>query len=267
MLKRIRGPDEESISSEDEGTTKIRDFMAIVEDEPSVGKADARFGQWVDITTKKTCSKVTLDQLLSEQVPGNIVKALGGKGRRKENFLKVVFTKADESPSEPTPMFTSDSKAECDTYKPLPALPKLIRAEPFGISNNLISLSDLTSNMAELTLNTSSKKSKKSSDKVSQTYVIKKKTEPKLPNVQISCSDKKVDSSTEQLLLTLMEEVKGIKDHIKIPYVTSSSGSQASSSKPSKQKVWFGPCTHCELKNHLSDDFYSKPKCSTYGSN
>ncbi|GJS49706.1 hypothetical protein Tco_0599827 [Tanacetum coccineum] len=36
--------DEESISSEDEGTTKIKAFMEIVEDKPSVGKADARSG-------------------------------------------------------------------------------------------------------------------------------------------------------------------------------------------------------------------------------
>nr|GEV06719.1 zinc finger, CCHC-type [Tanacetum cinerariifolium] len=33
--------------------TKIKAFMAIAEDEPSVGKADARSGQWVDITMKK----------------------------------------------------------------------------------------------------------------------------------------------------------------------------------------------------------------------
>ncbi|GJW42614.1 hypothetical protein Tco_0071413 [Tanacetum coccineum] len=32
----------ESVSSEDEGTTRIRAFMAIAEDEPSVGKTDAR---------------------------------------------------------------------------------------------------------------------------------------------------------------------------------------------------------------------------------
>ncbi|GJT83577.1 hypothetical protein Tco_1057919 [Tanacetum coccineum] len=37
--------DEESVSSEDEGTTRIRAFMAIAEDEPSIGKADARSGQ------------------------------------------------------------------------------------------------------------------------------------------------------------------------------------------------------------------------------
>ncbi|GKB47537.1 probable protein phosphatase 2C 15, partial [Tanacetum coccineum] len=37
----------ESISSEDEGTTKIRDFMAIVEDEPIIGNGrDASFGKW-----------------------------------------------------------------------------------------------------------------------------------------------------------------------------------------------------------------------------
>ncbi|GKF47431.1 hypothetical protein Tco_0137233, partial [Tanacetum coccineum] len=45
--------DEESVSLEDEETTKIKAFMAIAEDEPSVGKADARFGEWVEITMKK----------------------------------------------------------------------------------------------------------------------------------------------------------------------------------------------------------------------
>ncbi|GJR47003.1 hypothetical protein Tco_1315106 [Tanacetum coccineum] len=45
--------DEESVSLEDEGTTKIRAFMAIAEDEPYVGKADARSGQWFDITMRK----------------------------------------------------------------------------------------------------------------------------------------------------------------------------------------------------------------------
>ncbi|GJS77569.1 hypothetical protein Tco_0727450 [Tanacetum coccineum] len=45
--------DEESVSSDDEGTTKIKAFMAITEDEPSVRKADARSGQWVEITIKK----------------------------------------------------------------------------------------------------------------------------------------------------------------------------------------------------------------------
>ncbi|GJW00598.1 retrovirus-related pol polyprotein from transposon TNT 1-94 [Tanacetum coccineum] len=237
--------DDESVSSDDEGSTKIRAFMAIAKDEPSFRKADARSGQWVDITMKKvhrllsmtdgderkhvldythvdlhyvedqrknlvskfnllkqeislhkselsnlkntvsinyslqnevirknlenesikdeiinlkkviekwTCSKVTLDQLLFEQVPGNIVKALGGKGRRKEKI---------------------SSKEE-----PFLPLPKLIRAAPSGTLKSLISLSDLTLNMADFTLDTPDPN----------------KTRPS------------TDSSTEQLLLTLIEE-------------------------------------------------------------
>ncbi|GKB75671.1 hypothetical protein Tco_0942566, partial [Tanacetum coccineum] len=268
--------DEESISSEDEGTTKIRAFMAIVEDEPSVEKADARSSQWVDITMKKvhrllfmtdgderkhvidythvdlhymedqrknllnkfnllkqelvnleneslkdeisdlkkviekwTCSKVTLDQLLSKQIPGNIVKALRGRGKRKEKISskEVIFTKADESSSMPVPEITSDSESECETQEPLPPLPKLIGATPAGTSDSLISLSDLTLNMADLTHNTYVlKKSKPTFVKVSPTYVINKKTKNKSPAVPESCSDKKADSSTEQLFLTLVEE-------------------------------------------------------------
>ncbi|GJR69811.1 retrovirus-related pol polyprotein from transposon TNT 1-94 [Tanacetum coccineum] len=162
--------DEESLSSEDEGTTRIRDFMAIAEDEPSVGKADARSCQWVDITMKK----------------------------------------ADVSTFESAPMITSDSEDDSDIQEPLPPLPKLTRADPSGASKSLISLSDLTTIMADLTLNTASKETKKCSNKVSQTYVIKKRTESKHPAVQNSCPDKNVLPSTEQLLLTLMEEVKGI---------------------------------------------------------
>nr|GEZ15849.1 hypothetical protein [Tanacetum cinerariifolium]GEZ53212.1 hypothetical protein [Tanacetum cinerariifolium] len=218
------------------------------------------------VIEKWTCSKVTLDQLLSEKIPGNIVKALRGKGRRKESNSKgVLFTKADVSTSESAHMITSDLEDDSDNHVPLPPLPKLTEAEPSGGSKSLISLSDLTANMTDLTLNTASKRIKNSSDKVSQTYTIKKNTEPKHPAVQNSCPDKNALPSTEQLLLTLMEEVKGVKNQIPIPSDTSSSVSQASSSKTSKQKVWYRTCKHCELKNHLSDDCYSKLKCSTCG--
>ncbi|GJZ38969.1 ribonuclease H-like domain-containing protein, partial [Tanacetum coccineum] len=256
--------DEEYVSSEDEGTTRIRAFMAIAKDEPLVGKADARSGQWVDITMKKdqrknmvnkynlfkqelslhkseqsnlknivsincslqkevirvnleneslkdeitelknviekwTCSKVTLDQLLSEQIPGNIVKDLGGKGRIKENNLskKVLFTKADISTSESAPMITSNSEDDNDIKEPLPPLPKLTEADPASASKSLISLSDLTANMADLTLNTASKEIKKSSNKVSQTYIIKKRTESKHPTIQNACHDKNALPSAE----------------------------------------------------------------------
>ncbi|GJW24134.1 hypothetical protein Tco_0037945 [Tanacetum coccineum] len=52
-LYKRSGRDEESVSSEDKGTTKVKAFMTIAEEESSVGKADARSGQWVKITMKK----------------------------------------------------------------------------------------------------------------------------------------------------------------------------------------------------------------------
>ncbi|GJV86466.1 retrovirus-related pol polyprotein from transposon TNT 1-94 [Tanacetum coccineum] len=207
-----------------------------------------------------------LTQRINKLSKGKNEKGKGDKGKSEKGLIAESFDWDDESVSSKdegttkfkafmaiaedkpsvekgdarsAPMIIFDSEADGDIQEFLLALPKLIRAEPSSSSTNLISLSDLTANMAKLTLNTSSKKNKKSSDKA--------------------------DSSTEQLLLNLMEEVKGIKDHIKILSVTSSSDSQASNSKPSKQKAWFGPCKHCGMKNHLSDDCYSKPKCPISG--
>ncbi|GKF01461.1 hypothetical protein Tco_0028384, partial [Tanacetum coccineum] len=45
--------DEESVSSDDEGVTTFKALMVVVDEELSVGRADARSGQWVKITMKK----------------------------------------------------------------------------------------------------------------------------------------------------------------------------------------------------------------------
>ncbi|GJR53913.1 retrovirus-related pol polyprotein from transposon TNT 1-94 [Tanacetum coccineum] len=285
--------DDESISLDDEGSTKIRVFMAIAEDEPLVGKADARSGQWVDITMKKTCSKVTLDQLLSEQVPRNIVKALGRKGRRKEKISskEVVFTKADKSSSTLVPEITSDSESECDSQETLPPLPKLIGEAPSGTSESLIYLSYLTLNMADLSLDTPNLKKTRPSVNVSLTYVIKKITE-KSPTGPKPCSDKKTDSSTKQLLLTLIEEVKGLKRQIEIPsgthhqepshvvlklpskrpgldHKTLSKLKAQSPLKPSPKKTPMVPkplikCKYYGYNDHYSDHYEFYPGCEDY---
>ncbi|GJS79868.1 hypothetical protein Tco_0729749 [Tanacetum coccineum] len=173
------------------------------------------------VNEKWTYSKVTLDQLLSEQVPEKIVKALGGKG-----------------------------------------------AEPVGTSNSLISLADLTLNMDELTLNTLvPKMTKLTYDKVLPLHTIKKNTKTKSPAF-VPQLKKKVDLSAEQLLLTLMDEVKSLKEQIKVPSDNTPSISQTGSleSSKGKQTTWVGPCKHCGFKNDLDKDCYLKPKCSTYGS-
>ncbi|GKD74804.1 hypothetical protein Tco_1333086, partial [Tanacetum coccineum] len=164
--------DEESLSFEDEGVTKVKAFIVIAEDEPAVGKDDARSGQWVEINMKKihrltsmtdgderkyelssckselihlkniktnnlslqneiirlnldneslrdkvsdlkkviekwTSSKVTLDQLLTEQVPGNIVRALGGREHPEQVIVKKTLSKLKGQSS----LATSSKKA------------------------------------------------------------------------------------------------------------------------------------------------------------
>ncbi|GKC88086.1 retrovirus-related pol polyprotein from transposon TNT 1-94 [Tanacetum coccineum] len=145
--------------------------------------------------------------------------------------------KANESSSKPIPEINSDSESKCKTHEPLPPLPKLIGAAPAGTSNSLISLADLTLNMANLTLNLSDpKKTKPAYDKVSPTYVIKKKTKTMSPAVHVPQLEKKADLSVEQLLLTLIDEVKSLKEQIKVPSDNSLSVSQTGSSKSSKGK-------------------------------
>ncbi|GJW84587.1 hypothetical protein Tco_0157732 [Tanacetum coccineum] len=141
----------------DEGTTIVKAFMAIAEDEPIVGKTDARLNldneylkdevsDLKKVIEKWTSSKLTLAQLLTEQIPINIVRTLGGKD-------------------------------------PLPLLPKLSGAEPI--------------------------------EKESLVKSIKKKAQTKTPSDSNPKPEKKADSTTEELLLTLMKEVKGLKEKIK----------------------------------------------------
>ncbi|GJW58665.1 retrovirus-related pol polyprotein from transposon TNT 1-94 [Tanacetum coccineum] len=192
------------LSSEDEGTTRVNTFMAIAEDEPSVGKAYARSG---------------------------------GRGKRKDAVSpkEVLFTKAYESPSKTALEITSDFKSKCDNQDPLPPLSKLSRAELIGKSNDVIPLADLTLTSAV------PKKTIQVTDKMSSVNVTKKRFRPM---------------------------VKGLKEQIKTPSDNSTSVLQTRSSKfaKGKQKTRFGPCKHCRYRNHLLEDCYIKPKCSTCGS-
>ncbi|GKA48935.1 reverse transcriptase domain-containing protein, partial [Tanacetum coccineum] len=86
------------------------------------------------IIKKWTFSKVTLDQLLTEQVPDNIVCALGRRGKQKDTTSSkdVVFIKADNSPFENSHKYTFDAEFVNDNQDPLPLLPKLLVVEPIG---------------------------------------------------------------------------------------------------------------------------------------
>ncbi|GJW69674.1 retrovirus-related pol polyprotein from transposon TNT 1-94 [Tanacetum coccineum] len=187
--------DDESVSSDEEGVITVKAFMAIADEELPVGRTDARSGQWVDITMKKdkifdlkkviekwASSKVTLDQLLSEQ--------------------------SDESSSKTRPEIPSDFKSKGNTQAPLSSLPKLVGAEPSGIKKCL------TFPVTKQTI-----------DKMTP-IIVTQKTETKTS----------LDSPTEKLLLTLMQEVKGLKEQIKNHSETSPPTSYSGSSRSAKGK-------------------------------
>ncbi|GKB01981.1 hypothetical protein Tco_0830025 [Tanacetum coccineum] len=104
--------DEESISSEDEGVTRFKAFMAIAEDEPTVGKTDARSGQWVEITMKK----------------GN---------EKKQSPQRMCCSLRVRTLSKTSLDVTSDTEFVDDNQEPLHPLPKLSGAEPIGTSNDV----------------------------------------------------------------------------------------------------------------------------------
>nr|GEZ62527.1 hypothetical protein [Tanacetum cinerariifolium] len=151
--------DDESLSSEDKGVTRVKAFMAIIEDEPTKGKTYARLYKCKpplcerseEQLAQQTSRKVTIDQLLTKQVPGDIVCTLGERGKRKETISskEIIFTKGENSPSKPAPEVTK---------------------------------------------------------KESPVKAIKKKAQTKSSSVPDPSPDKKSDSSTEQILLTLMKE-------------------------------------------------------------
>ncbi|GJY14861.1 retrovirus-related pol polyprotein from transposon TNT 1-94 [Tanacetum coccineum] len=250
---------EESVSSDDEGVTKVEAFMAIAEDEPYVGKADVRKHvldythvdlHYVEDQRKNLLSKFNSfkqelssynDSLMDEV--SDLKKVTEKWTSSKGTLDQLLNEQVTESTSKTVPKITNDFESECDNLEPLPPLLKLIGAEPIGTSADV-------------------------PDKRSAVKAPKKRAQTVLPSVPDPIPIKKADLSTEQLLLTLIEEVKGLEEQIKTPLDNSTSVSQTWSSKSvkGKQKTWFGPYKHYGFRNHLLEDCFIKPKCSTCGS-
>nr|GEX27871.1 hypothetical protein [Tanacetum cinerariifolium] len=141
--------DEESVSSDDKGVTKFKALMAVV-DELSVGKADARSGQWVEITMNKVQKLLSITDsderkhvldythvdlhYVKNQRKNLLSKAIGRKdmGKEQNSSKEVVFTKSGVLTSETYPKKPSNSELEGNSQKPIPTIPKLFEAEPSG---------------------------------------------------------------------------------------------------------------------------------------
>ncbi|GKC09529.1 hypothetical protein Tco_1001139 [Tanacetum coccineum] len=159
------------------------------------------------------------------------------------SLKKVMFTKADESPLETNPEITSYSESECENQEPLPPLPKLSRDKPIGTSTDVV-------------------------DKGSSVKVTKKKAQTKSPLVLDPSFAKKADLSTEQLLLTLMEECSICQstDHLTkenpeqvvvkktLAKLKAQSSLASSTRKAPKIPKLFIPCKYYEFNDHHSDE-------------
>nr|GEY83304.1 hypothetical protein [Tanacetum cinerariifolium] len=152
--------DEESLSSEDEGVTRVKAFMAIAKDELVVGKTDARSCRWVEITMKKVQRLLSMndgderkqvldytnvdlhyvkDQRKNFLSKFNSLKQeLSSWGRRKRketvSLKEFFFNKGENSPFETTHDVTSDPEFENNNQESLSSLPKLSATEPIGTS-------------------------------------------------------------------------------------------------------------------------------------
>nr|GEV75872.1 hypothetical protein [Tanacetum cinerariifolium] len=164
-----------------------------------------------------------------------------GRGNKNDTISskEVFFSKVVESSSETAPEITSDSESDCDFQKPLPPFLKLLGAEP----NYEIYLADLTLNR------TISGEIKKVPDKRLAVNVLKKKAPPTTSTVPDLSLVKKADSSTEKLLLTLMEEVKG-----------------SSSRKAHMLPKTLKDCKYCGFNDHHSDEYEYYPEYDICGS-
>ncbi|GJT65291.1 hypothetical protein Tco_1016771 [Tanacetum coccineum] len=253
---------------EDEGVTKVKAFMAITEDEPSVGKADARsdythvYLHYVEDQRKNLLSKFnSLNQELSS-CKSELCDLKNTKALNYSLQKEIArFNLENESLKYEISDLKKEEKKRKDAISPKEVM--FTKADDLRLplrSPLTLSLSVIIKILCLLFLN-------------SQGLSLSKKTQTKSLSVLDPCPDRKADSSTKQLLLTLMEEVKGLKEQIKPPSDKSASISQIHSSKSAKgkQKTWYGPCKNCRYRNHLyrnhlPKDCYIKPKCSTCGS-
>ncbi|GKD76095.1 hypothetical protein Tco_1334377 [Tanacetum coccineum] len=207
-----------------------KSFMAIAEEEPSVEKNDARSGQWVEITIKKVQRLISMtdgderkyvldyayvDLYYVEDQRKNLLNKFNSLNLELSSYKISDLKKVIKNGPQAKSLLTN-----CSLSKFLPR----------DSSKDNISLADLT--LTE----TICDEIKNIFDKRSAVKALKKKAQLATSTIPNLSPDKKADSSTEKLLLTLIEEVKGLKEQIKIPSDTSLSVSQSRSSKSAKSK-------------------------------
>nr|GEU73431.1 retrovirus-related Pol polyprotein from transposon TNT 1-94 [Tanacetum cinerariifolium] len=209
--------DEESLSSKDEGVTTVKSFMAILEDETTVGKVNARPGQWVEITMKKRKNLLSKFNSLKQELSSCNSELVD----LKDTKVHKISLQHEISRLNLENESLRDEKEEEKGRKQFPQR-KLCLPRQTSLPQRLFLRSPLTlslnvkiKNLCILFLSSHrpSQLTKHVVDKESLVKVTKKKAQTKSHSVPNPSPAKKANSSTEQLLLTLMEEYCGFNDH------------------------------------------------------
>lgn len=145
-------------------------------------------------------------------------------------------------------MLPGESMSEVESQEPLLPLPNLVGSE--SISNSPVQ--NVIKNKTK-----DNQKNTKDSNK----QFVKKKAESETSSVPDlnCCSGKSSESSTDKLLMTLMEEVKNLIMQINTPMRTPQSVSQTSSSSSNMPVNKFEPCMRCGKRNHHESMCFPKP--------
>nr|GEW65792.1 probable calcium-binding protein CML21 [Tanacetum cinerariifolium] len=227
--------DDESLSSKDEGTTRFNAFMAIAKDEPSVGKAYTRSGQWVEITMKKVQRHLSITDgderkhvLDYTHVNLYYVKYYRKNLLNKFNFLNLELSlcKSEFNDLKNTKALNCSLQNEIARLKLENESPKdvvsYLKKGGRGKRKDAIypkevlftkAYESLSKTAPEITSDSKSKCDNQDPlpplSKLSRAELIGTSNDTKSTSVPEPCPNKKADSSTEKLLLTLMEEGKG----------------------------------------------------------
>lgn len=137
-----------------------------------------------------------------------------------------------------------DSMSEVESQVPLPPLTKLVESDPTShTSDQMVVKNKPKGNLRNS--KTSTKQTVKETTECVASYVPEMK----------SWSEKNSESSTEKLLMNLMEEVKNMKIQINTFVISPTSVSQTSSSSSNLPII---KCIHCGKKNHHESMCFSK---------
>nr|GEZ08511.1 retrovirus-related Pol polyprotein from transposon TNT 1-94 [Tanacetum cinerariifolium]GEZ10176.1 retrovirus-related Pol polyprotein from transposon TNT 1-94 [Tanacetum cinerariifolium] len=173
--------------------------MTIAEDELNVGKTDVRPGQWVEITMKKVQILLSMNDgdekkhvLNYTNVDLHYVEDHRKNLHSKFNSLKQELSLCGRRIQKETTSSKDDVFTKAENSPP--------ETSPNVTSNTKPPQSLIRPNR---------------SLKRNHRLNVKKKAQTTTPSIPNPRSEKKAYSSIEQLLVTLMKEVKGVKEQIK----------------------------------------------------